>query len=221
MKIITKILYALKEIIFDKYFGLLAILGIYNLFQPFFSGYNEIKYLIYIFIIAFILSSLKIIINKERKINNLKNKASDSDIVLFKKITEEILPKNETIYFLKYRPFRAGYFCSQRQSLEKFENYCNDRPDFFFRDNDLEKVKNELKKSIRIFLNFDSTETFRVDNSERLAVPIEWKHSFKKEVADHYYRSVDKLDDLSLKISNEYDNFLKIGSKKLSLPFKE
>ena len=137
------------------------------------------------------------------------------DRKLFMEI-RDILPSDKgSIIHLRFHDYGNSFFEDAHVDLENFVRSCI-KPEFEFLDIDLEGMKSKLADSIHTFLRAVSLLVYTVEGREnKLAVPKEW--SYGSEQAQKEYReSVEKLNDLSTKVHEAYDELIRLGRRKLA-----
>lgn len=192
---------ALKEVSLDA----VNITGFFLGFILYFFKI-EINILVYIFIIFFIFASIKNIVAKNRKIQLWED---ENDIRLYKKIKNEILPVDNILYFLD----ESCFDCFSHEPVKKLENFCSfcDRPDFVFKDNALNKSKDNLFEKINLFIRSVHHYTCTGDdldfNTHRIG-----SHLKDKNYA-LYMSRLNELQEGAGNLSKTYREFIKLGTE--------
>lgn len=143
---------------------------------------------------------------------------------LFNKITKEILPINHIREHLKDHDFGQPYRKYYGTYLGKFVESLCQRPDFEFIDTDLEGAKLNLKEKISEFLSESNYCTFTIHHTDDeeydlQGIPKDWRDN--KDTAEQYFKYRERLNKLSSTAWEAYDEFIKLGRRKLLIPFEE
>jgi hypothetical protein len=144
--------------------------------------------------------------------NNYSDEEKLIDKQLFLKIKDEILPSNGSISFLRHHNFRGAF---RSDNIEDFRTfiYSIENPEFEFIRKILEKKFKSLKSNISNFMLDLAQNTWNVDNPniDAKRVPKEWE----KEQPERYRNTISKLNNYADTICSEYDQFIKLGIRKL------
>ncbi len=139
----------------------------------------------------------------------------DVDRKLYEEI-REILPSDRgSIVFLRFHEYASSFHEDAHADIEKFAQNCS-RPEFEFLDADLEGLRGKLARSIDQFLRAVSLLVYPVEGRDyRYAVPQEWRY-LSEESKREWQESVDKLNDLSAKVCQAYDELVRLCRRKLA-----
>ena len=72
----------------------------------------------------------------------------------------EILPSDGAIYIIRMTDFGGSFRSDIFDELDRFIDYCEMKPEFFFLDKDLEELRNKLHDEIGAFADKLSHKSF-------------------------------------------------------------
>jgi pyrimidine deaminase RibD-like protein len=125
----------------------------------------------------------------------------------------QVLPSGGTIDFLRTNNF-AG-FAFSREKLNDLNRFVDERsgPDHEFIDEEIESLREDLRKKCNCFLQYLALNTWRVGPSEgRLfSVPEEWEY----EQPERFERAVEIIHSRAQDVCEAYDGLIRTARKKL------
>ena len=117
-----------------------------------------------------------------------------------------VLPSEGGIERLRDHNFAASFERDWFEDIERFYQTRRDRPEFEFLDDDLEKLRSELIKSIRVFLGKLSEHTFYMKGSNtRMGVPPEWED----EQPQRFEKAVSEIHKAADRVCQNYDDLVR------------
>jgi len=128
----------------------------------------------------------------------------------------DILPSDKApIAYLRSHDYDGSFPDGIHDKLDEFLHKCL-RPDFEFMDFDLEGLRTKLAYLINKFLEAIGQFTYPLDGRpDRNGVPYEWELGSAEE-QKQYHDSIRQLNDLSMKVCETYDEFIRLGRRKLA-----
>ena len=142
----------------------------------------------------------------------------EMDKILFLKIVNDILRPDHMREFISGRDFGNSFNTEDMSPLRRFDEvYCN-RSDFEFMDPDLETAKSNLRAAIARFSMLLATNTFPLRGNPRFCkIPDEW------EIDDpvRFHAVIDELNGFARQVWEGYTEFIRMGRRKLEVPFVE
>ena len=125
---------------------------------------------------------------------------------------KRLLPSGGSIRFLRTNNFAGFSFDPQApMDLERFLSECENTPDFFFQDNELEAIRLALRSAAQALLKNLATETFLNDKG-RAWVPPEWEI----EQPERFREVVNYLHQKAETVVNCYDELIRLA--RVNLP---
>ena len=128
----------------------------------------------------------------------------------------EILPSDKgSIVFLRIHDYGASFPSAIHDDLRNFMSRCI-RPEFEFIDMDLEGIRTKLANSINDFLEAIALHTYSLDSRPyKSRVPKEWSYG-SDEQQKEYHEAIAKLNQLKTNVYETYDEFVRLGRRKLA-----
>jgi hypothetical protein len=138
------------------------------------------------------------------------------DEEVFKHIRKQIY-ESGVITFLREHDFGISFRLEELNPLQNLRLEIEYNPEFEFIDADLEQVFANLANSIICFLGYSAINTFPHDvKCGYQYIPRDWLEK-GEETAKHYYEVVNKMNELSTNIVDNYDIFAKLARKKFAV----
>lgn len=135
------------------------------------------------------------------------------DEEIFKLIRKQIY-ESGVITFLREYDFGGAFRSDELNPLQNLMYDIENNPEFEFIDVDLEQAYVELSNSINRFLGYSALNTFPHEvMCGYKYVPLDWLER-GEETAKHYYEVVDKMNELSTNIVDNYDILAKLARRK-------
>jgi ABC-type multidrug transport system fused ATPase/permease subunit len=160
-----------------------------------------------ILLVSFILTLLAIFIGQFFKKKKDKFKYDSSslalDTKLFNKISRQLLPQDQTIYWLRTHHFNSSFPKKYLDQLYTFKDESLSS-DFEFLNPKLEVIKNELFEVIINFNRAIGTHTFSTGPNSQ-SIPTEWRYERSKR----YTEAVCEMNELANKVCSNYDLLIK------------
>jgi hypothetical protein len=137
----------------------------------------------------------------------------EQDIRMFKTIIA-LIPPSGTIDFIRMFHFANTFRLKNLEQFDIFISKLEQMPWLEFFDSDLEGLKSELYISIKKFRELVACNTFNIEGSHEIyRIPQHWEY----EQRDKYNNLLDNIHGLTTRITDIYDNFIRLARKKLSV----
>lgn len=145
-------------------------------------------------------------------IDNYDEESRNADKEIFNDIRNNILPANNSIYWLRHQNFRGFSFNPKNMhDFDEFEELCKN-PNYTFLNEELESLKQQLQNKIAKFTELIALNTWST-NSGLQTVPPEWEI----EQPERFSTTVKEIHTTAFEIIDLYDEFIKTSKKILKI----
>jgi hypothetical protein len=140
------------------------------------------------------------------------DKASEKDKKTISIIAESL--SEETLYFLKNHNFGSAFKYEKLNGLFEFV-YLEEKPDFFFLNKSLEKLRVELFENIKSFLNTCAEKAHEQYGLNPGYVRINRQEDYDnlEEGFQSFLEDRNNLNEKAKKILKSYENLFKLAHK--------
>jgi hypothetical protein len=187
-----------------------------NMITVFILIFLSVKYQspnIYFSLLVFSLSLIYIEVNFYINFNSLfEITYLKHDLNIFEEIKSVLKPIG-AINYIRTVDFYGKFHLNSLDQLYEYSYVIEEAVDKKFQDAILEQMRKELSSSINEFTSAIALLTY--PNGVTQSIPIEWRDSGDKELVNRFNQDAKRLNGLSKNLVENYDNLVKIASKKL------
>jgi hypothetical protein len=125
----------------------------------------------------------------------------------------EIIPSTGSISFVRSQDYGLPFPREKHEDIRSFLSHST-KPEFEFIDIDLEGLRVNLVDSVREFLMAIGQYTFDYDRRDGWSsVPRDWAYRQREQ----FHQARKKLNALSYKVCESYDELIRLGRRKLGV----